>query len=63
MATALLISRADLVKNTIVDGNVDTNKFIQLYTYSTRNSYTKLFRDIFVRSDTANDYCRYVKFS
>jgi hypothetical protein len=29
MATALLISRADLVKNTIVDGNVDTNKFIQ----------------------------------
>jgi hypothetical protein len=29
MATALLISRSDLVKNTIVDGNVDTNKFIQ----------------------------------
>ncbi len=29
MATALLISRTDLVKNTIVDGNVDTNKFIQ----------------------------------
>tara|TARA_R110002153_G_scaffold173804_1_gene326670 strand:- start:570 stop:1082 length:513 start_codon:yes stop_codon:yes gene_type:complete len=29
MATALLISRTDLVKNTIVDGNVDTDKFIQ----------------------------------
>lgn len=29
MATALLISRTDLVKNTIVDGNVDTNKFVQ----------------------------------
>ena len=29
MATALLISRADLVKNTIVDGNVDTDKFVQ----------------------------------
>lgn len=29
MATALLISRTDLVKNTIVDGNVDTDKFVQ----------------------------------
>jgi len=29
MATALLISRSDLVKNTIVDGNVDTDKFVQ----------------------------------
>jgi len=29
MATALFISRTDLVKNTIVDGNVDTDKFIQ----------------------------------
>jgi hypothetical protein len=29
MATALLISRTDLVRNTIVDGNVDTDKFIQ----------------------------------
>ena len=29
MATALLISRTDLVKNTIIDGNVDTNKFVQ----------------------------------
>lgn len=29
MATALFISRTDLVKNTIIDGNVDTDKFIQ----------------------------------
>ena len=29
MATALFISRTDLVKNTIVDSNVDTSKFIQ----------------------------------
>ena len=29
MPTALFISRTDLVKNTILDGNVDTDKFIQ----------------------------------
>jgi len=29
MATALFISRTDLVKNTILDGNVDTDQFIQ----------------------------------
>ena len=29
MATALFISRTDLVKNTLIDGNVDTSKFIQ----------------------------------
>jgi len=29
MATALFISRTDLVKNTIIDGNVDTDHFIQ----------------------------------
>lgn len=29
MATALFITRTDLVKNTILDGNVDTDKFIQ----------------------------------
>ncbi|QDP66262.1 MAG: hypothetical protein Unbinned805contig1001_33 [Prokaryotic dsDNA virus sp.] len=29
MATALFISREDLTRNTIIDGNVDTNKFIQ----------------------------------
>jgi len=29
MATALFISRTDLVKNSILDANVDTDKFIQ----------------------------------
>ena len=29
MAVALFISRTDLVKNTIINGNVDTDKFIQ----------------------------------
>ena len=28
MATALFISRTDLVKNSIIDGNLDTDKFI-----------------------------------
>ena len=29
MATALFINRTDLVKNSIIDGNTDTDKFIQ----------------------------------
>lgn len=29
MAVALFISRTDLVRNSIIDGNVDTDKFIQ----------------------------------
>jgi len=29
MATQLFINRTDLVRNSILDGNVDTNKFIQ----------------------------------
>ena len=29
MATVLFINRTDLVKNSIIDGNVDTDKFIQ----------------------------------
>ena len=28
MATPLFINRSDLVRNSIIDGNVDTNKFI-----------------------------------
>ena len=28
-ATALFINRTDLVRNSIIDGNVDTDKFIQ----------------------------------
>ena len=29
MATVLFINRTDLVRNSIIDGNVDTDKFIQ----------------------------------
>ena len=29
MATALFIGRKDIARNTILDGNVDTDKFIQ----------------------------------
>ena len=41
MATALFISRTDLVKNTILDGNVDTDKFIQ---------FIKIAQEIHVRN-------------
>ena len=29
MATTLFINRTDLIRNSIMDGNVDTDKFIQ----------------------------------
>jgi hypothetical protein len=29
MATVLFINRTDLVRNSIIDGNVDTDKYIQ----------------------------------
>ena len=38
---ALFISRTDLVKNTIVDGNVDTDKFIQ---------FIKIAQDIHIQN-------------
>ena len=41
MATALFITRTDLVKNTILDGNVDTDKFLQ---------YIKIAQQIYVRN-------------
>ncbi|BCV05540.1 MAG: hypothetical protein CM15mV109_480 [uncultured marine virus] len=41
MATALFISRTDLVKNSIIDGNVDTDKFIQ---------FIKLAQEIEIRN-------------
>ena len=36
MATALFISRTDLVKIAIIDGNVDTDKFIQFMKISVK---------------------------
>ena len=41
MATVLFITRTDLVKNSIIDGNVDTDKFIQ---------FTKLAQEIEIRN-------------
>ena len=41
MATALFISRTDLVKNSIIDGNVDTDKFIQ---------YIKISQEIHIQN-------------
>ena len=41
MATALFISRTDLVKNSIIDGSTDTDKFIQ---------FIKLAQEIEIRN-------------
>jgi hypothetical protein len=46
MATALFINRTDLVKNSILDGNVDTDKFIQ---------FIKLAQEIHVRNYLGTD--------
>lgn len=46
MATALFIKRADLVKNTALSGNVDTDKFIQ---------FIKLAQEIHVRNYLGSD--------
>jgi hypothetical protein len=71
MATALFISRTDLVKNTIIDGNVDTDKFIQfikisqeihITSYLGSKLYDKISADIVANSlagdylDLVNDY-------
>lgn len=58
MATALFISRKDLVKNSILDGNVDTDKFIQFIKISQEihiQNYlgTKLYNRI--ANDIIND--------
>jgi hypothetical protein len=64
MATALFISRIDLVKNSILDGNVDTDKFIQfikisqeihLQNYLGSKLYDKISADI-VSGTLAGDY-------
>ena len=63
MATALFISRTDLVKNTIIDGNVDTDKFIQfikisqeihIQNYLGSKLYDKISADIIASSLTGN---------
>lgn len=71
MATALFIGRKDLVKNSILDGNVDTDKFIQfikiaqqmhIQNYLGTDLYNKISADIIASSltgdylDLVNDY-------
>ena len=71
MATALFISRTDLVKNSIIDGNVDTDKFIQfikiaqqiqVQNYLGTDLYNKISADIIADTlsgdylDLVNDY-------
>ncbi len=71
MATALFISRTDLVKNSIIDGNVDTDKFIQfikiaqqiqIQNYLGTDLYNKISADIIAGTlsgdylDLVNDY-------
>ena len=46
MATALFIKREDLVRNSILDGNVDTDKFIQ---------YIKIAQEIHIRNYLGTD--------
>lgn len=46
MATALFIKRQDLVKNSILDGNVDTDKFIP---------YIKIAQEIHIRNYLGTD--------
>jgi len=46
MATALFITRTDLVRNSILDGNVDTDKFIQ---------FIKIAQEIHVRNYLGSD--------
>tara|TARA_R110000803_G_scaffold181686_3_gene244096 strand:- start:2405 stop:2905 length:501 start_codon:yes stop_codon:yes gene_type:complete len=64
MATALFISRTDLVKNSIIDGNVDTDKFIQfikisqeihIQNYLGSKLYDKISADI-VADSLTGDY-------
>ena len=68
MATALFISRTDLVKNTVVDGNVDTDKFIQfikiaqeihIQNYLGSKLYDKISSDI-INNDLSGDYLKLV---
>ena len=64
MATALFISRTDLVKNTILSGNVDTDKFIQfikisqeihIQNYLGTKLYDKISADV-IAGTLAGDY-------
>lgn len=68
MATALFISRTDLVKNSIIDGNTDTDKFIQfikiaqeieVQNYLGTDLYNKISADI-IDGTLTGDYLNLV---
>ena len=68
MATALFISRTDLVKNSIIDGNTDTDKFIQfiriaqeieVQNYLGTDLYNKISQDI-IAGTLTGDYLNLV---
>jgi len=63
MATALFISRTDLVKNTILDGNVNTDKLLQfvkisqqitIQNYLGTDLYNKISADIIAGTLSGN---------
>ena len=47
MATALFIKRSDLIRSTILDGNVDTDDFIH---------YVKVAQEIHVKNYVGSNY-------
>ena len=68
MATALFISRTDLVKNSIIDGNTDTDKYIQFIriaqeiesqNYLGTDLYNKISADI-IAGTLTGDYLNLV---
>ena len=68
MAKALFIKRQDLVRNTILDGNVDTDKFIQfikiaqdihIQNYLGSKLYDRISEDI-INGTLAGDYLELV---
>ena len=70
MATALFISRTDLVKNSIIDGNVDTDKFIQfikiaqeieVQNYLGTDLFNRISADI-IAGTLSGDYLNLVNF-
>ena len=69
MATALFIKREDLVRNSIIDGNVDTDKFIQfikisqqmhIQNYLGTDLYNKISADI-IAGTLSGDYLNLVQ--
>ena len=68
MATALFISRTDLVKNSIIDGNTDSDRFIQfiriaqeieIQNYLGTDLYNKISADI-IAGTLTGDYLNLV---